>query len=62
MSQESWAKGFDQGYIRGRREAAEAVRAIAADWPPHHTDYVVKTALHRAAIAAEGNIHAEPVP
>jgi hypothetical protein len=57
-----WLDGFDQGYTRGREEAAQAVRDIAADWPAHHTDYVVKTALARAAIAAEGKHHAKPVP
>lgn len=61
MSQDHFLKGYTHGYTQGRKEAAEAVRAIAADWPPHHTDFIVKTALARAAIAAEGNIRAEPV-
>jgi len=57
-----WDKGFARGYMRGRLEAAEAVRALAEDWPAHHTDYVVKTALARAATAAEGNVRGFTVP
>lgn len=56
------AKAFDNGYRKGRLEAALAVKSLAGDWPPHHTDYVVRTALARAAILAEGKLNAVPAP
>lgn len=59
---EQTAKAFDNGYRKGRTEAAEAVKSLAGDWPPHHTDYVVRTALARAAILAEGKLNAVPAP
>lgn len=49
---------WEAGYEQGRREAAKAVRALAEDWPPHHTDYIVRTALARAAMLAEGKLNA----
>lgn len=52
------ARAFDNGYREGRVEAAKAVKALAEDWPPHHTDYVVRTALARAAMLAEGKLNA----
>ena len=57
---EQTAKAFDNGYRKGRLEASEAVKALAGDWPPHHTDYIVRTALARAAILAEGKLNAVP--
>lgn len=51
---------WEAGYEQGRRDAAAAVKALAADWPPHHTDYIVRTALARAAILAEGKLNAVP--
>ena len=57
---EQVSKAYGNGYRTGRIEAAEAVKSLAADWPPHHTDYVVRTALARAAILAEGKLNAIP--
>ena len=55
---EQIAKAYVNGYREGREEAAKAVKALAGDWPPHHTDYVVRTALARAAMVAEGKLNA----
>lgn len=51
---------WEAGYEQGRRDAAKAVKTLADDWPPHHTDYIVRTALARAAILAEGKLNAVP--
>lgn len=55
-------RDWEAGYEAGRRDAAKAVKALADDWPPHHTDYVVRTALARAAMLAEGKLNAVPAP
>lgn len=47
-------------YEQGRKDAAEAIRALAADWPAHYCDYVVRTALAKAVIVAEGGKGAIP--